>query len=80
MARTPWRSTTRSIAGREDFVYRIAVGELPFVTGIFPLGGKSGDARPRSSLHGWNLPRGEARGGDAGKTAGVYAVVVRAGE
>ena len=28
--------------GREDFVYRIAVGELPFVTGIFPLGGQTG--------------------------------------
>ncbi len=24
--------------GRADFVYRIAVGELPYVTGIFPLG------------------------------------------
>ena len=28
--------------GREDFVYRITLGELPFVTGIFPLGGPSG--------------------------------------
>src|SRR5208283_2109058 len=28
--------------GREDFVYRIAVGELPFVTSIFPLGGRAG--------------------------------------
>ncbi len=24
--------------GREDFVYRITLGQLPFVTGIFPLG------------------------------------------
>ncbi len=24
--------------GREDFVYRVALGELPFVTDIFPLG------------------------------------------
>ena len=29
--------------GREDFVYRLAIGELPFVTGIFPLGGKLGE-------------------------------------
>jgi len=28
--------------GREDFVYRMAVGELPFVTSIFPLGGPAG--------------------------------------
>ncbi len=26
--------------GREDFVYRITLGELPFVTSIFPLGGR----------------------------------------
>jgi hypothetical protein len=41
--------------GREDFVYRISVGELPYVTGIFPLGGKSG-ARTTVALQGWNLP------------------------
>ncbi len=28
--------------GREDFVYRMTVGELPFVTDVFPLGGKTG--------------------------------------
>ena len=28
--------------GREDFVYRIALGELPYITGIFPLGGPIG--------------------------------------
>lgn len=41
--------------GREDFVYRIAIGELPYVTGIFPLGGKQG-AKTRVDLTGWNLP------------------------
>ena len=30
--------------GREDFVYRIAIGELPFVTGIFPVGRPDGHA------------------------------------
>jgi len=41
--------------GREDFVYRISAGELPFVTGVFPLGGKVGT---ETSLlaSGWNLP------------------------
>src|ERR1035437_10918848 len=28
--------------GREDFVYRITLGELPYVTSIFPLGGPAG--------------------------------------
>lgn len=41
--------------GREDFVYRIAIGELPFVTSLFPLGGPVGTAR-RVELAGWNLP------------------------
>ena len=27
--------------GREDFVYRITVGELPFITSLFPLGGRT---------------------------------------
>ena len=41
--------------GREDFVYRIALGELPFVTHVFPLGGRAGTQVP-VELHGWNLP------------------------
>ncbi len=40
--------------GREDFVYRITVGELPFVTSIFPLGGAVG-ATCNVQLRGWNL-------------------------
>jgi hypothetical protein len=40
--------------GREDFVYRIAVGEQPFITHIFPLGGRTG-ARTTVSISGWNL-------------------------
>lgn len=41
--------------GRQDFVYRIIVGEIPFVTGLFPLGGRIGD-ESRVTLTGWNLP------------------------
>ena len=41
--------------GREDFVYRLTIGELPFVTGIFPLGGKAGE-KTTVALTGWNLP------------------------
>lgn len=41
--------------GREDFVYRITVGEVPFVTGIFPLGGRVGGPTV-VDVSGWNLP------------------------
>jgi hypothetical protein len=41
--------------GREDFVYRIAIGELPFVTSIFPLGARIGEST-EVELSGWNLP------------------------
>jgi hypothetical protein len=41
--------------GREDFVYRITLGELPYVTSIFPLGGPAG-AQTTVELKGWNLP------------------------
>lgn len=43
--------------GREDFVYRIAVGELPFITSVFPLGGRAGETAVLE-LEGWNLPSG----------------------
>lgn len=39
--------------GREDFVYRISLGELPFVTSIFPLGGRVGQAHA-VKIKGWN--------------------------
>ncbi len=40
--------------GREDFVYRVTVGELPFVTSFFPLGGPAG-RKTAVELKGWNL-------------------------
>ncbi|MCS7238254.1 MAG: PPC domain-containing protein [Thermoguttaceae bacterium] len=41
--------------GREDFVYRLLVGEVPFVTSVFPLGGQVGK-KVTLELTGWNLP------------------------
>jgi hypothetical protein len=41
--------------GREDFIYRLTVGEVPFVMDAFPLGGRAGTATP-IALQGWNLP------------------------
>lgn len=40
--------------GRESFVYRITVGELPLVTSIFPLGARVGDP-VAIEMNGWNL-------------------------
>lgn len=40
--------------GREDFVYRIDVGELPFITSISPLGGRCGK-KQTVTLSGFNL-------------------------
>lgn len=40
--------------GREDFVYRITIGEMPFVTRFFPLGARVG-SDTRIELQGWNL-------------------------
>jgi hypothetical protein len=41
--------------GREDFVYRIAIGELPFITSAFPLGGRAG-SQVTAAVQGCNLP------------------------
>ena len=41
--------------GREDFTYRITLGEVPFITSIFPLGGREG-VKTAVQLYGVNLP------------------------
>lgn len=41
--------------GREDFVYRITIGELPLLTSVFPLGVQQGTSTT-VALSGWNLP------------------------
>ena len=40
--------------GRESFTYRLTIGELPFVTSIFPLGGRAGEP-VEIEMNGWNL-------------------------
>jgi hypothetical protein len=59
--------------GREDFVYRVTVGELPCVTSIFPLGGTAG-VEPKIEMYGWNLQGAALQlpGKDAGP--GVHAI------
>jgi hypothetical protein len=64
--------------GRVDFVYRIAVGEIPFVTGIFPLGGPAG-GRTTVELSGWNLPADELTVDARDKAPGIHPLSVRKG-
>jgi hypothetical protein len=40
--------------GREDFVYRLTLGEIPFVTSVFPLGAGY-SSTTTVELRGWNL-------------------------
>jgi hypothetical protein len=63
--------------GREDFVYRVTIGELPFVTGLFPLGGRTG-AKTTIELAGWNLNGARVTLDGNGKTAGMYPVSTKA--
>ena len=65
--------------GREDFVYRLTVGELPFVTGIFPLGGPVGQST-EVELEGWNLPRERLTVNAAAASPGIRELEVRAGK
>jgi hypothetical protein len=59
--------------GREDFVYRMSIGELPFVTSAFPLGGRAGVVT-NVSLTGWNLPGNRVAMNAKGKPPGIYAL------
>ncbi len=65
--------------GRPDFVYRIAIGELPYVTSIFPLGGPAGD-ETTVRLKGWNLPVDKLTMDAKDKAAGSYPISVRKGD
>ncbi|MBN1817948.1 MAG: hypothetical protein JW828_11350 [Sedimentisphaerales bacterium] len=65
--------------GREDFVYRITVGEVPFVTNIFPLGGPAG-AATTVEVKGWNLPADTLVLHPADKEPDILSVVLRRGD
>jgi hypothetical protein len=62
--------------GREDFIYRLTLGELPFVTGIFPLGSTPS---PKSSftLTGWNLTSHQVEMDNTGRLPGRFDLFVR---
>lgn len=61
--------------GREDFVYRITMGELPFIGSIFPLGGTAGHTS-MIELRGWNIPSARLAQDSKRRSPGVYPVSV----
>lgn len=61
--------------GREDFVYRIIIGELPWITSIFPLGGPAGQ-ETTVELRGWNLPLRTLAIDNRQRSAGIYPLFV----
>lgn len=65
--------------GREDFVYRITIGELPFITSVFPLGGRVG-ASIDVEVKGWNLPVSKLTVDATGKSAGILPLTVQKGD
>ncbi len=65
--------------GREDFVYRITIGELPFLTSIFPLGGRVG-ATHSIEMKGWNLQAAKLTKPASDAEPEVYPVTARKGK
>lgn len=56
--------------GREDFVYRLSIGETPFITSIFPLGSKVGEPVD-IKMKGWNLEQAQLQLPSPGTGAGT---------
>lgn len=64
--------------GRESFVYRITVGELPFVTSIFPLGGRVGEPT-KIEMNGWNLDKCSISAPPKDTPAGTHLIAAKNG-
>jgi hypothetical protein len=65
--------------GREDFVYRVTVGELPFVTSIFPLGARVGE-QASVEMKGWNLDKAKPVLPPKDAGPGIYHVTANGGK
>jgi len=56
--------------GRQDFVYRVSIGEEPFIRWIYPLGGNWQDTTT-VQVGGWHLPRDEVKLGTEGMPTSI---------
>jgi hypothetical protein len=64
--------------GRQDFVYRVTIGELPFVSSVWPLGGAAGQSTT-VELRGWNLPARRAVIDDRSERPGIRSLRIVSG-
>jgi hypothetical protein len=64
--------------GREDFVYRVTVGQVPYATAVFPLGGRAGSPTP-ASVAGWNLPGDRVSLDTASSATGIRQGALKVG-
>jgi hypothetical protein len=62
--------------GREDFIYRINIGETPFITSVFPLGARPG-ATAKPKIQGWNLDTAELAPPGADAAPGIHTLSTR---
>ena len=62
--------------GREDFVYRVTLGEVPFLTGIFPLGGRVGEPGT-IEMQGWNLEDAELTPPPKNAGPGIHRITAK---
>jgi hypothetical protein len=65
--------------GREDFVYRITIGQTPFVTSIFPLGGNLNQPTP-VRVGGGNLNSYSMTIAPEQKRWGIFPLIVQRNE
>lgn len=65
--------------GRESFVYRITIGEIPYVSSIFPLGGRVGDS-VAIEMEGWNLDEAKLSPPPKDAPPGRYLLAATNGE
>ncbi len=61
--------------GREDFVYRITIGEIPFVTSVFPMGAQVG-TEVKVEVNGWNLAENVILPDMKNRPPGIYPMTV----
>lgn len=57
--------------GREDFVYRLFIGEKPYVISVFPAGGERYE-RTISKIYGFNLPKSTIELDTSFEENGIY--------
>jgi len=65
--------------GREDFVYRMTLGETPFITSIFPPGGRA-RKKIQPKLNGWNLEGAKLLLPEGDTSIGIHPVVADRGD